>query len=68
MLFVTNDANCSSYTHHIKELFCLPKEKDSQLDFNDRYYTRAIKSSQTEGKKRKRLQLNISLLVSIQYP
>jgi len=28
MLFVTNNANCSSYTHHIKELFCLPKEKD----------------------------------------
>ena len=28
ILFVTNDANCSSYTHHIKELFCLPKEKD----------------------------------------
>ena len=42
MLFVTNDANCSSYTHHIKELFYLPKEKDitphQQLDFNDRYY------------------------------
>lgn len=22
------DANYYSYTHHIKELFCLPKEKD----------------------------------------
>jgi len=35
------DANYYSYTHHIKELFCLPKEKDmtshQQLDFNDRY-------------------------------
>ena len=30
----------------------LPKEKDTQLDFNDRYYTRAIKLSQTEGKGR----------------
>ena len=29
MSFVTNNANCSSYTHHIKELFCLPKEKDT---------------------------------------
>lgn len=42
MLFDTNNANSSSYTHHIKELFCLPKEKDMtshlQLDFNDRYY------------------------------
>ncbi len=42
MLFVTNNANSSSYTHHIKELFCLPKEKDMtshlQLDFNDRDY------------------------------
>lgn len=28
MLFVTNNANCISYTHHIKELFCSPKEKD----------------------------------------
>lgn len=26
MLFVTNNANCSSYTHHIKELFCLPMQ------------------------------------------
>ena len=23
ILFVTIDANCSSYTHHIKELFCI---------------------------------------------
>ena len=27
MLFVTNNANCSSYIHPIEELFCLPKEK-----------------------------------------
>ena len=34
MLFVTNKANCSSHTHHIKELFCSPKEKDLTLPLN----------------------------------
>ena len=70
MLFVTNDANCSSYTHHIKELFCSPKEKDLTLPLNLTLMTVIIytgnKVKSSRGKKR--LQLNISLLVSIQYP
>ena len=69
MLFVTNDANCSSYTHHIKELFCSPKEKDLTLPLNLTLMTVIIytgnKVKSSRGKKR--LQLNISLLVSIQY-
>jgi len=70
MLFVTNDANCSSYTHHIKELFCSPKEKDLTLPLNLTLMTVIIytgnKVKSSRGKKR--LQLNFSLLVSKQYP
>ena len=70
MLFVTNDANCSSYTHHIKELFCSPKEKYLTLPLNSTLMTVIIytgnKVKSSRGKKR--LQLNFSLLVSKQYP
>ena len=70
ILFVTNDANCSSYTHHIKELFCSPKEKDLTLPLNLTLMTVIIytgnKVKSSRGKKR--LQLNFSLLVSKQYP
>lgn len=65
-----NDANCSSYTHHIKELFCSPKEKDLTLPLNLTLMTVIIytgnKVKSSRGKKR--LQLNFSLLVSKQYP
>ncbi len=58
MLFVTNNANSSSYTHHIKELFCLPKEKDMtshlQLDFNDRLIYTGNKVKSSKGKKREK--------------
>lgn len=55
MLFVTNNANCSSYTHNIKELFCLPKEKSTStlnLTLMTVIIIRAIKSSQIEGEKK----------------
>lgn len=68
MLFVTNNANSSSYTHHIKEQFCLPKEKDMtshlQLDFNDRLIYTGNKVKSSKGKKR--LQSIFTLLE--QYP
>lgn len=58
MLFVTNDANCSSYTHHIKELFCSPKEKDLTLPLNLTLMTviiytgNKVKSNRGEEKKK----------------
>ena len=58
MLFVTNDANCSSYTHHIKELFCSPKEKDLTLPLNLTLMTVIIytgnKVKSSRGKKREK--------------
>ena len=59
MLFVTNNANCSSHTHHIKELFCSPKEKDLTLPLNLTlmaviiYTGNKVKSNRGEEKKKK---------------
>ena len=62
MLFVTNDANCSSYTHHIKELFCSPKEKYLTLPLNSTLMTVIIytgnKVKSSRGKKRKKASTN----------
>ena len=58
MLFVTNNANCSSHTHHIKELFCSPKEKDLTLPLNLTLMTviiytgNKVKSNRGEEKKK----------------
>lgn len=58
MLFVTNKANCSSYTHHIINLFCLPKEKDLTLPLNLTLMTviiytgNKVKSNRGEEKKK----------------
>lgn len=58
MLFVTNYANCSSYTHHIINLFCLPKEKRYNSTLNLTLMTVIIytgnKVKSTRGKKRKK--------------
>ena len=55
-----------------KNYFARQKKKiwlHSQLDFNDRCYMHGQESQvKQRGRKGKRLQLNISLLVSIQYP
>ena len=62
MLFVTNDTNCLSYTHHIKELFCSPKEKDLTLPLNLTLMTVIIytgnKVKSSRGKKRKKASTN----------
>lgn len=62
MLFDTNNANSSSYTHHIKELFCSPKEKYLTLPLNSTLMTVIIytgnKVKSSRGKKRKKASTN----------
>ena len=58
MLFVTNDANCSSYTHHIKELLYFPKRKRYNSTLNLTLMTviiytgNKVKSNRGEEKKK----------------
>ena len=58
MLFVTNDANCSSYTHHIKELLYFPKRKRYNSTLNLTLMTVIIytgnKVKSSRGKKREK--------------
>lgn len=72
MLFVTNNANSSSYTHHIKEQFCLPKEKDMtshlQLDFNDRLIYTGNKVKSSKGKKREKASIDFYSFGTISHP